>query len=428
MTEAGGRREPARVLVAGAGIAGLEAALALRELAGARAAVEIVDPGRRFRLAATATGRAFGVGAGIDVPLGLLVARTGAALRRGRLVAVDPPRRLAMLAGGELLTYDRLLVAVGARPEPVLPEALTFTGHREAAEVRALVEGIAEAAARGAWTDLAVVVPPGTGWPLAAYEIALIARAHLADRGLAERSRVTVVTAEDTPLAAFGPEAGAEMARALAEAGVGVSAGAVVRDWRWGRLELAGGDALTADRVIALPALRGPAIEGLPSDAHGFVRSAPDGAVPGAPGVWAVGDAGSFPVKQGGIACQQADAAAAAIARELGAAVAPVPFEPVLRGWAWDGGAGHFLRADLRGGHDESPGRAGRDPLWSPVSKVAGRFLGPFLQGLDEVMVDLHRGEPDPTPADAPAATRCEWCGADYPVPEPGRGRVDAGP
>ena len=165
----------------------------------------------------------------------------------------------------------------------------------------------------------------------------------------------------------------------------------MVRDWRWGRLELAGCEPLAADRLIALPVLRGPGIEGLPSDAHGFVLSAPGGAVPGAPDVWAVGDAGSFPVKQGGIACQQADAAAAEIARDLGADVEPVPFEPVLRGWVWDGAGGHFLRADLRGGHDESPGTAGRRPLWWPVTKVEARFLGPFLQGLpqDVEMVDV---------------------------------------
>jgi sulfide:quinone oxidoreductase len=201
---------------------------------------------------------------------------------------------------------------------------------------------------------------------------------------------------------------------------VDVRAGVVARDWRWGRLELAGDDPLAADRVIALPVLRGPAIEGLPLDALGFVRSAPDGTVPDAPGVWAVGDAGSFPVKQGGIACQQADSAAAAIAAGLGADVEPVPFEPVLRGWVWDGAGGQFLRADLRGGHDESPGTAARDPLWWPVSKVAGRFLAPFLERLGEgaALVDA----PAPAAGRAPGArdtgTRCEWCGAEYPEPD----------
>lgn len=393
MTPPGG----AHVAVAGAGMAGIEAALALRAFAGERASVELIDPRVRFRPPATAVGSAFGVGAGVDIPLATLAARAGAVLRRGRLVAVDAPRRLAMLAGGELLSYDRLLIAVGAHAEATLAEALTFTGHPEAAEVRALIDGMAEAAARGRRQDLAIVVPAGSGWPLAAYELALLARAHLRDRG-AEAGSITVVTSEDAPLALFGPEASAAMERELRAAGIGLRTGSPVRDWRWGRVELAGGEPLAADRVIALPALRGPDIEGLPADAQGFVRSRPDGTIPGAPGVWAVGDAGSFPVKQGGIACQQADAAAAAIARDLGADVPELPFEPSLRGWIWDGGAGHFLRADLRGGHDESGGTVSSAPLWWPVAKVAGRFLTPFLQGLgsDVGLADLPAGTRPP--------------------------------
>ena len=391
-------QERARVVIAGAGVAGLEAALALRAFAPDRAAVELIDPRERFRLAATATGRAFGTGSGVDLPLSRLAARAGAALRPGRLAAVNPARHVAMLAGGELVTYDFLVVAVGARAQSPLAEALTFTGHGEAAEVQALVDAMAATAARDGRTDLAIVVPAGCGWPLPAYELALLTRARLAERGHRDPGRITVVTAEGAPLALFGPEASAQVAESLREAGVGVRPGSVVRDWRWGRLEIAGADPLPADRVIALPTLRGPAIDGLPSDAQGFVRSAPDGAVYGAPDVWAVGDAGGFPVKQGGIACQQADAAAAAIARRLGAEVEPMPFEPVLRGWMWDGAGGRFLRADLRGGHDESPGTSDADPLWWPVAKVAGRFIAPFLQGAPEGgLSDLEPGPGAPS-------------------------------
>jgi sulfide:quinone oxidoreductase len=387
------RPQRARVVIAGAGVAGLEAALALRAFAPDRAAVLLIDSRERFRLAATATGRAFGTGSGVDLPLSRLAAGAGAGLRAGRLVAVDPARQVAMLAGGELVTYDALVVAVGARAEAPIAEALTFTGHGEAAEVRALVDAMAATAARGGRTDLAIVVPEGCGWPLPAYELALLTRAALAERGHRDPGRITVVTAEAAPLALFGPGASEQVAESLLVAGIEVRAGCVVRDWAWGRLQVVGAHPLPADRVIALPTLRGPAIEGLPSDARGFVRSAPDGGVSGVPDVWAVGDAGGFPVKQGGIACQQADAAAVAIARRLGAEVGALPFEPVLRGWMWDGAGGTFLRADLRGGCEESPGRSDADPLWWPVAKVAGRFLAPFLQGAPEpALADLAAG------------------------------------
>jgi sulfide:quinone oxidoreductase len=273
-----------------------------------------------------------------------VAARAGATLTHGRLAAVDPARDLVMLAGGRLLSYDALIVAIGARAEPSVRGALGFTGHADVASVRAMVDEIAQAAARSAAIPLAVV------------------------------------TSEDTPLV-FGPDAGAAVDRVLAREGVSVHAGTVVREWRWGQLELLGGGTLDADRVIALPVERGPFLDGVPSDSQGFARIGADGAVPGAPDVWAVGDGSSCPVKQGGIACQQADSVASAIVRRLGMEVEEVPFEPRLRGWIWDGGPGTFLRTDLAGGRTESPGVAGDGPLWWPAAKLAGRYLAPFLQG-----------------------------------------------
>ena len=49
------------------------------------------------------------------------------------------------------------------------------------------------------------------------------------------------------------------------------------------------------------------------------------------PDIFAAGDATDQPVKQGGLATQQADAAAELIAAEAGARVTPQPFRRVLR-------------------------------------------------------------------------------------------------
>jgi hypothetical protein len=67
---------PARVLVAGAGIGGLEAALALRSLAGDRAAVELLEPAPRFRVVPEASARALDGGAR-SLPLRPLAERAG---------------------------------------------------------------------------------------------------------------------------------------------------------------------------------------------------------------------------------------------------------------------------------------------------------------------------------------------------------------
>ena len=62
----------------------------------------------------------------------------------------------------------------------------------------------------------------------------------------------------------------------------------------------------------------------------------------------------AFPVKQGGIATQEADAAAEAIAAAAGCEVEPAPFDPVLRGVLWTGGEPRYLYGRLTGGHGET--------------------------------------------------------------------------
>jgi len=161
----------------------MEAVLAVEAVADGLAHVTVVDPGLRFALPATATGRAFGIAPPIDAPLRHIVGLTGATFRQSRLVAVDPRRRLVMLAGGELLVFDHLVIAVGGRAVAHLSSALTFRGHADADALGDLVRGMVAHAERGGAGDLAVVIPPGCGWPLAGYEIALMAREHLVEAG-----------------------------------------------------------------------------------------------------------------------------------------------------------------------------------------------------------------------------------------------------
>lgn len=360
MSQARSESRP-RVVIAGAGMAGVEAALALDAFMDGRARVTVVDAAGRFAVPATAAGRAFGIAPAVDVPLARLLTGTGVLLRPARLVAVDPGRRLAMLAGGELLGYEHLIVAVGGRAVAPLGEALTFRGHADAHELRGLIDGVADHAERGAHTDLVVSIPYGCGWPLAGYDIALMAREHLVAQGHGDLCRVQVVTAEAAPLAVFGPAASASVTGTLGRAGIEIITGTEVVAFAWGRLTTSDGRQLPADRVVSLPLLRGPGIEGLPMDEDGFVVCDAEGRVEDAPGVRVVGDAGTFPVKEGGIASGQADAVAAEIARSHGI----------------DAEALRFPQPD----ETAPPGDGASGPRW-PVPKVTGRFLAPFLRDL----------------------------------------------
>jgi sulfide:quinone oxidoreductase len=159
-------------------------------------------------------------------------------------------------------------------------------------------------------------------------------------------------------------------------------------------LLLAGGAEVFADRVITLPVLEGPRLSGLPHDQHGFIPVDKFGRVSDAEYVFAAGDVTAFPLKQGGLAAQQADAVAGAIAALAGAAVTPEPFRPVLRGLLLTGGAPLYLRAEpqrlareatvaIEAPWAHRPSRdasaAAGQALWWPPAKIAGRYLAPYL-------------------------------------------------
>jgi sulfide:quinone oxidoreductase len=73
-----------------------------------------------------------------------------------------------------------------------------------------------------------------------------------------------------------------------------------------------------ADRIMALPELRGPHIPGLPADGDSFLPVDRFGRVRGTGRVWAAGNVTDFPIKQGGVAAGLADVVAQDIAALAG--------------------------------------------------------------------------------------------------------------
>jgi hypothetical protein len=138
---------------------------------------------------------------------------------------------------------------------------------------------------------------------------------------------------------------------------------------------------VSADRAVAHSRLVGPAIAGLPHDDDGFVPVDAHGAVADVADVYAAGDVTAFPLKQGGLAAQQADAVAEAIAAALGADVTPRPFEPIVRGLLMTGREPLYLRSDGARGtaHRLAQAAVSSRALWWPPAKVAGRHLAPLL-------------------------------------------------
>ena len=370
-TATGPRRSALRVLIAGAGVAGLEALLALRRLAEERVQIELLAAETQFWYRPLAVGEPFGLGAVHGLDLGLVADEVGAGLTLGTLEAVEAEAHVVRTTAGTELEYDVLLLAVGAHPVEAVPGALTFRGPADTTRFRALLDEVATGEAQ----HVVFALPGGAGWPLPLYELALQTAARVGES--AADARIVIVTPEETPLELFGPTAAEAVARLLAERNVEIHERSYPVAFDGERLLLKPNGTIFADRVIALPRLEGPEIAGVPSDAHGFIPIDVHARVHGLTEVFAAGDASSFPVKQGGLAAQQADAAAEAIAAMAGAEVTPQPFRPILRGLILTGGAPLFARAELTG--SGQPFSAGFDALWWPPGKIAGRFLAPYL-------------------------------------------------
>jgi len=355
---------PARVLVAGGGVAGLETVLALQ----ARSEdlmPALLAPGRHFVHRPLAVLEPFADAPPVlRVPLAAFGEERGVPVHRDALARVLPGDRTVTTAEGDRLGYDALVVALGSRPLEAVPGALTFRGVQDVARVRDLVRRAGERRAR----RLAFVVPRGTTWSLPLYELALQTAA--AVRGAAQ---VTVVTPEPSPLAAFGERASLAVAAVLARRGVEVRAATVAWEVAGGLLLTEAGE-LPVDAVVALARLEGPRVPGLPSDPLGFVPVDEHGAVLDLEDVYAIGDVAAAGPKQGGLAAQQAGTAAAAIAARAAGEPLPPVAPPVLRGALVTGAGTLYLRHE-RGGESE----ASWEPLWWPPAKLAARHLSHHL-------------------------------------------------
>jgi len=371
--------QPLRVVVAGGGVAGIEALLTLHALAGDRVDLTLADAQPDFVYRPMKVAEPFARGLARRYPIAEMARDAGARLVADAVVAVDPDDRIARTEGGQELRYDALLLATGARSVPAFEHALTWDDRSGPDHLGGLLRDIEQGHVR----RLAFVVPPGPGWPLPAYELALMTARMAWDAQTAPQ--ITVVTPEVAPLAIFGPQATAAVKADLEAAGVGFHGASYV--------EIEKGHAATVvvhpgmrrievDRIVALPRLLGRAPSGVPADEDGFVHVDAHCKVTGLAHVWAAGDGIAFPVKFGGLAAEQADAAAEAIAQLAGADVVPRPFKPVLRGRLLTGQGERYMHHVAGGGG--GGGEVADHTLWWPPSKVAGRRLAPYLTARDE--------------------------------------------
>jgi NADH dehydrogenase len=254
---------------------------------------------------------------------GLFHRQANVAFRKGTVTGVDWDRRRVVLDGdGEGddadpggLPFDHLVVAAGAvnawygvpgarehaLPLYTLEDAIAVRNH--------VVERFEVADARG--TDLGpgeltfVVVGGGpTGVEMAgalAELFAVVFRRDYPHLDVA-RARVVLVETRDELLGMFHPASQRHAASTLGARGVEVRVGETVDEVAPDHVRFASGEVLATQTVIWAAGVRAnPLAEALGLETHrnGRIVVGPDLAVPGRPGVWAIGDVAAAPGRRG---------------------------------------------------------------------------------------------------------------------------------
>jgi sulfide:quinone oxidoreductase len=358
-------------------VAGLETALALRDLAPDLTEVTVIAPNTEFVYRPMVVREPFAYGPANRYPLAPIVRAAGAKLLESELEWIDPVGHAAHTKSGESLEYDALVLALGAKITKRYQHALTIDD-RDLGEA---MHGLIQDVEGGYIHKLAFVAPGRMAWPLPLYELAMMTAGRASDCQI--ELEIVLVTPEDSPLAIFGAAASNATAELLLRANVETITSAYAEVPNVGEVAIHPGERLLeVDRVVALPELYGPAVRGIPLAANGFIPVDPYCRVPGVEHIYAAGDATDFPIKQGGVGSQQADTAAQSIAAMAGTSVASERFNPTIHGILPPNGEPRYLTAHITGGHGFSS-EISDTPTWSPPSKIAARYLAPCLAELD---------------------------------------------
>jgi sulfide:quinone oxidoreductase len=360
---------PLRVIIAGGGVAALEATFALHALAREQVDITLIAAGRSFEHRPVDVRDPLAVDGRIRVPLASLAAAAGAELRHDRIVGVDVAARCVHTAGAHELPYDALVVAERAVPQPV-PAGAQPLDDDHVSECRRVINDVRS----GRAASLAFIEPAAPTDPFDLYDLAIEVASGLHGQG----GVLTLVTAGAGPLAILGSRGAAMVHETLCAHGVHVVTPAYVRSVGGGGLDVVpNAQHVAGERIIAAPRVSGPRIQGLPSDLDGFLATDPHAAVPNADGIFAAGDCAAFPIKHPSIAAQQADAAAMSVAALAGADIDPEPFSPVLRcilpaRLRW------YVEAPLVGGLGEATSISAF-PLWSRHLRFDAPYLAPHI-------------------------------------------------
>ena len=271
-----------RVLVIGAGLAGLTTALSVKRDLGGDVDVTVVAPRAEFLFTPSLIGLPFAQRGRADIsfPVAPTLHEHDIAFVHAAALAVDPVARLVSIGHRRVLCYDYLVVATGSRDdEDAVPgfttNACTITSLAAAERAQVAWRRFREEPG-----DVVVAAARGAGCPGAAYEFLFGAAVELRRLDLRGKVRLTLVTAEPS-LAHLGvgrlPQGDELLDRFLRRQGVDLHLGAAVDRVDPGSLVLGSGDELPFAFAMVVPPFLGQELlagAGLTDD-RGFVPVRP---------------------------------------------------------------------------------------------------------------------------------------------------------
>jgi sulfide:quinone oxidoreductase len=357
-----------RAVIAGAGAAGLEAMLALREFAGDRVDITLIADREEWLYRAPSVYEAFGGSGALKVPIAPIAEEAGATVKRGRIAAVLPAENALVLEGGERMPYDAILVAPGASVRPAWDHVTTFDPARADEQLHGLIQDLE----CGFSHSVAFVAPDPLPWPLPLYELALQTAERCFAMGV--EPEISVVTPEQAPLEAFGTEASAAVAQRLSDYGVKVVTGVAAEVGDGNMIDAGAAGTFHAERIVSMPRLSGSRVRGLALDRKGFIRVDRYCRAVGSRNVFAAGDATNVAVRHGSIAAKQGEVAARGIAALAGADVERKPLFAIAYGTLATGRKPLFFKATVVGARGSKSEVYAERPWDTTAKAVLGRL------------------------------------------------------
>lgn len=367
--------EHSRILVAGSGPGALEATLALSQSEHVNAEIALISPQTEFLYRPNLVMEPFGVVSTARYSVAEIIGHPLVQQWQGTIERVDPEAGKAWSPEGDEFEFDAMVVATGTVPQAELPApTITMGTAGSMDEIRRAVGEIDAGKVR----NVVFTKPVGATYELPMYELALMA-ADRAENQSRQQIAVGIVTPEESPLELFGAENSERVADICHRLGVFVRRANSVVSYDGAALTLADGEQIAVDRLVALPKLEPTVPEGVPAGADGFIEVDEHQLVAGTSNIYAVGDITNFPLKQGGLASEAADAAAEAIEVQLGTREQAEPFSGETEGILLTAKTRLLMRVRIT---REGPEALPVEQPAGPVQKIASRLLAERLREL----------------------------------------------